>query len=915
MSSTTTAVNKDVHMANVLSAGSGKEAWVVPNPQTEVELREAIAALKGNAALPRPPVPELIAQRVGVSTIARIYEIQHYIESFEYNHTGVRYFNIRKQVNLPRIVLMAKQIAEEALPIQCLEAVFVGIHLTASMSSVQRVPIGFKTRARGKTYEFRHIVLAVQIAGKWGAIGLSRKNTLMDKKIQFDTLADLVEDYRSAYAEIMHVIDKYYFGLPIDHDLTEREPIRWQSLSLRQVTDDLDAPVVVPPKVAAAAAAAAKAAAATVSASANTSPVAAAKEGGVAVPLEKSEGDAEVAPVAKDAAAAADATAEAKDAAKEDETKSGGEVAPRASAAAAAAAAAEKVASTEVAASAPSPTAAQRRAESRRATRRASTRPQTTNNAGVGREDLTRAWTWDETRVIVAEYGRTARQLQAQFRRKGDYECSEEIAERLLLGKKYVKTSSSSSGSGRESPSRRAQSRSSSRHSSKSLSSSSRKRPKTSMASPSYSRSSASSMRPPTTATPVAQPRGSSMTSSSSSSSSKSSESAAVSKTSGGGSSSSSGGKSSKSGAKEKQTASTPRRQQQQERDAAVQEKEKQRTQRTQKESSSKLQQQTPRASKAVLAAMQQHSHPLAKKTRMQVEPTFMQWDMTKHVEDEQGRSVRRGSSSATSHCFYFYVRNIASQKRRIALTTPSSRRFRIQLLSTGTKGVPPTSGGPGTLPPIESSSSSKSQKKKASKARLLPFGSHIVMKLPANGWCHFSVEATPPPALSYSAEISVSGSRELPPTTPKPPRQLCSDQLLLFECEDPRVDAARIALIVARCAASAAEALAGLATALAGATRAPRALQGPDRTARLSSCSEKLRVVNQRFDEGMRRVSDRRPCECFARVRLVQYAASPTARKGLVQQVIEAGTISQTQPLPARWPNAPTCPCGRGCV
>jgi len=48
--------------------------------------------------------------------------------------------------------------------------------LTNSLPLVERFSLSFKSEIDGKIY--RHIVLAVKIRGKYGAIGLSRKDDL-----------------------------------------------------------------------------------------------------------------------------------------------------------------------------------------------------------------------------------------------------------------------------------------------------------------------------------------------------------------------------------------------------------------------------------------------------------------------------------------------------------------------------------------------------------------------------------------------------------------------------------------------------------------------------------------------------------------------------------------------------------------
>ena len=70
----------------------------------------------------------------------------------------------------------------DALPIQCVEAVFLAAFLTAGLEELDRYPISFKSVVDGHTY--RHIVLAVKQGGKWGAVGISRRTSLMFKEMK-----------------------------------------------------------------------------------------------------------------------------------------------------------------------------------------------------------------------------------------------------------------------------------------------------------------------------------------------------------------------------------------------------------------------------------------------------------------------------------------------------------------------------------------------------------------------------------------------------------------------------------------------------------------------------------------------------------------------------------------------------------
>lgn len=71
-----------------------------------------------------------------MSTKAKLVAISQYIAAFEYNHTGKSYFNLRRDRGLKHITTTAKEIMREALPIQCVEAVFLAFLLTAEMLEV-----------------------------------------------------------------------------------------------------------------------------------------------------------------------------------------------------------------------------------------------------------------------------------------------------------------------------------------------------------------------------------------------------------------------------------------------------------------------------------------------------------------------------------------------------------------------------------------------------------------------------------------------------------------------------------------------------------------------------------------------------------------------------------------------------------
>ena len=126
-----------------------------------------------------------------------------------YNHTGRDYVTKKRDRGLKHVALTAKEIIREALPIQCVEAVFLGCYLTSEMSDLERFPLSFKSAAGGHVY--RHIVLAVQHSGsgtgKWGAIGISRRDTLMYKELKFASLSALVWHFKECYEACTHEVE------------------------------------------------------------------------------------------------------------------------------------------------------------------------------------------------------------------------------------------------------------------------------------------------------------------------------------------------------------------------------------------------------------------------------------------------------------------------------------------------------------------------------------------------------------------------------------------------------------------------------------------------------------------------------------------------------------------------------------
>ncbi|XP_043328560.1 tubulinyl-Tyr carboxypeptidase 1 isoform X1 [Cervus elaphus] len=172
------------------------------------------------------PIPSVPTFQPSTPVPERLEAVQRYIRELQYNHTGTQFFEIKKSRPLTGLMDLAKEMTKEALPIKCLEAVILGIYLTNSMPTLERFPISFKTYFSGNY--FRHIVLGVNFGGRYGALGMSRREDLMYKPPAFRTLSELVLDYEAAYGRCWHVLKKVKLGQCVSHDPHSVEQIEWK---------------------------------------------------------------------------------------------------------------------------------------------------------------------------------------------------------------------------------------------------------------------------------------------------------------------------------------------------------------------------------------------------------------------------------------------------------------------------------------------------------------------------------------------------------------------------------------------------------------------------------------------------------------------------------------------------------------
>ncbi|XP_019742719.1 vasohibin-1 isoform X1 [Hippocampus comes] len=182
--------------------------------------------IRGATDLPKIPIPSVPTYQPTTTIPLRLEAIQKYIRELQYNHTGTQFFEIKKSRPLTALMDIAKEMTREALPIKCLEAVILGIYLTNSMPAVERFPLSFKSQFSGT--HFYHIVLGVHSGGRFGALGMSRREDLMFKPLEHRSLMDLVQDFEGAYRGYWHTLLKVKIGQYVSHDPHSVEQIEWK---------------------------------------------------------------------------------------------------------------------------------------------------------------------------------------------------------------------------------------------------------------------------------------------------------------------------------------------------------------------------------------------------------------------------------------------------------------------------------------------------------------------------------------------------------------------------------------------------------------------------------------------------------------------------------------------------------------
>ncbi|CAH8442762.1 unnamed protein product [Schistosoma intercalatum] len=155
-------------------------------------------------------------------------KVQNYLNSLEYNYTGMQFFQINRGASIVRLEEVVKMIMLASLPIKCLEATILAIFLTQGQEYLKRFTISFVSEFNGKI--FRHVVLGIYSSGLFGALGLSRRENLMYKPLNFPSLSLLINNYTEAYHGHHHKLLRVKIGLPISHRPYMLEKIQWKGI-------------------------------------------------------------------------------------------------------------------------------------------------------------------------------------------------------------------------------------------------------------------------------------------------------------------------------------------------------------------------------------------------------------------------------------------------------------------------------------------------------------------------------------------------------------------------------------------------------------------------------------------------------------------------------------------------------------
>ena len=252
--------------------GNGTKAQPFPPPPEKEKEKPSSTVVKQKTVAPR-------RSRLSVGDAGGIHDVQATIAQYAYNIHGPTY-NVNKDRPLSELFDTAGEIlCRPERPIQCVEAAFLGLHLTQGMPCV-RFPISFHSKkykhgcgpfpdslgnmvgspAKGlmiskkkatanssadgplmsplsdatsggeggaekeggekaaKEYEvINHLVIGLYKKGAFGAMGISRHHGLHSKPMEYSSLPDLIWDYAQHYREDRHVLLSVRLGEAVEH--------------------------------------------------------------------------------------------------------------------------------------------------------------------------------------------------------------------------------------------------------------------------------------------------------------------------------------------------------------------------------------------------------------------------------------------------------------------------------------------------------------------------------------------------------------------------------------------------------------------------------------------------------------------------------------------------------------------------
>ena len=112
------------------------------------------------AGISIPSKPVLPPHVASLRSKDRLRVLQTYISAFQYNYIVGYQYNILKRRPFGQIMITARDIMRDGLPIKCIEACFLGIYLTCGYPDWQRFPVGFKSKVDGQRHAYRCARLA-----------------------------------------------------------------------------------------------------------------------------------------------------------------------------------------------------------------------------------------------------------------------------------------------------------------------------------------------------------------------------------------------------------------------------------------------------------------------------------------------------------------------------------------------------------------------------------------------------------------------------------------------------------------------------------------------------------------------------------------------------------------------------------